>query len=116
MLWLSMAWLWFWCVVALALPLNDLLRSVRYQNAAGATNDVTQRTSQCFAKPFAAPTRVALPSHSRCDCDHKNALLGSQSPSLKFVGDVPAQPISFLAEGLNGICDRRVAMKAASSA
>src|SRR5262249_17925780 len=40
MLWLSMAWLWFWCVVALSLPLNDLLRSVRYQNAAGATNDV----------------------------------------------------------------------------
>src|SRR5262249_49328536 len=33
--WLRMAWLWSWCFVALSLPLNDLLRSVRYQNAAG---------------------------------------------------------------------------------
>src|SRR5215471_19680800 len=33
--WLRMAWLWSWCFVALSLPLNDLLRSVRYQDAAG---------------------------------------------------------------------------------
>src|SRR5262249_51794462 len=49
-LWLSMAWLWFWCVVALSLPLNDLPRSVRYQNAAGATNDVTQRAFTVFCE------------------------------------------------------------------
>src|SRR5215471_2884705 len=77
MLWLSMAWLWFWCVVALSLPLNDLLRSVRYQNAAGRRTMSHSARSQCFAKPFVAPTRVALPSRSRCDCDHKNALPGT---------------------------------------
>src|SRR5262245_21647598 len=33
--WLWMAWLWSWCFVALSLPLTDLLRSVRYQDAAG---------------------------------------------------------------------------------
>src|SRR5262245_21168379 len=45
--WLRMAWLWSWCFVASSLPLSLLLRSVRYQNAAGGDERCRTARSQC---------------------------------------------------------------------